>query len=212
MDFFEPVRNPVKKTKGSYPGYVPSLKEDRMVATESTIERDFAILVEADPFVKRYSEQPIAVEYVLDGKKHKHTPDFAISRNGQIIFVQVKPEAKASDPENVRKFAAIREACARHGYRFIVLTEMEILRQPRLRNAEILHHAGRSSLSGSELDAIVSELNTAGIATVETLSKRLGRIDPTDATNAIYGAIRSGRLKADMSQPLGPNAQLCLAY
>lgn len=207
MDFFEPVRNPVKKTIGSFPGYVPSLKEGRMVACESTLERDFAILVEADTSVLAYSEQPITIEYVLDGKAHSYTPDFAVLRNGRIIFVEVKPEAKALRPEYVRKFAAVRIAFAKIGHRFVVLTEKDIRRQPRLRNAEFLHHWGRSGPANDELDVVVSELHAAGNTTVANLADRLGR---PNAVESIYRAIAVGRVTADMSEPLGPSSQLCL--
>lgn len=207
MDF-APVRNPVKKTIGSYPGYVPSKKMRRMIAVESTLERDFVILLDADTAVDAYTEQPTTIEYIVDGKQHSYTPDFAVSRGGNLTFIEIKPEAKALRPENIRKFIAIRAAFAERNYHFIVLTEMDIRRQPRLRNAELLHRLGRVGLPDEELDTIVSELGRTGNTTVETLADRLGR---PNAIASVYGAIAAGRLTMDMSQPLGPSSQLCLA-
>ena len=207
MTFFSPVRNPVKKTMGSYPGYVPSLKEGRMIGVESILERDCVILLEVDPRVRAFSEQPCTIEYVIDGKKYKYTPDFAVDRDGQLGFVEVKPQAKATKPKNIRKFEAIRAVFAKNGHSFTVLTEMNIRRQPRLRNAELLLRFGRADLPEEYLDTIVSELRSAGRTSIEALAKRLGGIELIET---IYAAISTGRVAADMSQPLGPGSQLCL--
>jgi len=205
---YVPVRNPVKKTKGSYPGYVPSQKMRRMIGVESTLERDLAILLEVDPDVDAYTEQPITIEYRLDDKWHSYTPDFAVQRIGLIKFVEVKPEWKALRPDNVRKFAAIRAVLAKSGRPFIVLTEKDIRRQPRLRNAELLHRGARQGLPIEDLGAIFSELQSSTVPSVETLALRMGG---PDAINSIYSEITAGRLVADMSKPLVPGSKLSLA-
>ena len=61
-------------------GKFPSLKNKTMVWFESHLERDFIYLTEFDKSVIKYQEQPFKIQYFINGKKYKYTPDFLIER------------------------------------------------------------------------------------------------------------------------------------
>ena len=60
-------------------GKFPSIKNGRMVWWESQIERDYLYLLEIDPDVVSYEEQPLKIRYYLDGEPHLYTPIFGLS-------------------------------------------------------------------------------------------------------------------------------------
>lgn len=70
-----PVRK-IKKSYRSVTGVMTSRKNGRMVASESTLERDLFILLEFDPGVETFEEQPVRLTYPNDkGKTASYTPD-----------------------------------------------------------------------------------------------------------------------------------------
>lgn len=70
-----PVRK-IKKSYRSVTGVMTSRKTGRMVASESTLERDLFILLEFDPMVETFEEQPVRLTYPNDkGKTSSYTPD-----------------------------------------------------------------------------------------------------------------------------------------
>lgn len=82
---------PVRKIKKSYrnvTGAVVSRKNHRMISSESTLERDLYHLLEFDPLISNYEEQPIRVPYrMADGKMSHYTPDVLIHFENPANFV-----------------------------------------------------------------------------------------------------------------------------
>lgn len=76
-----PVRK-IKKNYRSVTGLIASQKNARMIASESTLERDLFTCLEFDPVVESYEEQPVLIEYKNEnGKKTTYTPDVLIYFN-----------------------------------------------------------------------------------------------------------------------------------
>ena len=62
----------------SLSGQITSLKNNSIVKFESSLERDYSILLEFDSNVKNYLEQPLVIEYSINNRKRRYTPDFFI--------------------------------------------------------------------------------------------------------------------------------------
>lgn len=78
-----PVRK-IKKSYRSVTGVMTSRKTGRMIASESTLERDLFILLEFDPAIEKFEEQPLRITYDgSDGKVHSYTPDAVCYLNTQ---------------------------------------------------------------------------------------------------------------------------------
>lgn len=74
-----PARNP-RSSSRSATGFVNSVKNDRRIFFESTLEMDFIYLLEFDPLVKTYSEQPLFIKYKNGkGRSTRYYPDFQVN-------------------------------------------------------------------------------------------------------------------------------------
>ncbi len=140
-----PVRK-VSSHRGSAAGRFPSLKMNRMIAFESLLERDFIYLLDYEPSVTWFEEQPMRIEYEYEAKQRHYTPDFLIVEQKQPVLVECKPERFADTEENRRKFAVARHCCQEKGWQFRVVTEQEIRSGFRLQNIRLLTQYARQCI------------------------------------------------------------------
>ena len=114
---------------------------------ESTLERDFMLLMQFDPAVDVYTPQPLTLQYRdMDGEKHRYTPDGLVEwradrpvHDPRPVLVEIKyREAFKGDWRRWRLVArAAREYALDRGWIFQIYTEREI-RTPALENARFL--------------------------------------------------------------------------
>lgn len=131
-----PVR-PIPPNNRSTTGRAYSWKMDRMVAYESSLERDLITLCEFDVNVRRYEEQPVRIDYVDEENVARHyTPDLLITYRSDIVpgawmrprLCEVKyREDLRGDWRNLRrKLKAARQYALSRGWEFQVVTEVEV--------------------------------------------------------------------------------------
>ena len=144
-----PVRK-VSNRGGNVIGCFPSLKLNRMVAFESLIERDLIYLLDFEPDVTWFAEQPLTISYSHKGKILSYTPDFHIIRDDQNILVECKPQKYINTDNNQRKFAAARAWCAAKRWMFQVIGDEQLRRGYRVRNVKLLTQFARYEI-GSEV-------------------------------------------------------------
>jgi hypothetical protein len=152
-----PVRK-VSNHRGSAVGRFPSMKMQRMIAFESLIERDFIYLLDYDPFVTWFEEQPVRIEYEYAEKQLHYTPDFLLVEQKQQVLVECKPEKFVDTEENRRKFAVARQWCQGKGWQFRIVTEKEIRSGYRLQNVKLLTQYARQQIDplvGSQILAVL---------------------------------------------------------
>jgi hypothetical protein len=124
-------------------GRFPSLKMRRMIAFESLIEQDYLFLLDFDPDVASFCEQPVQIEYAWEGKVLHYTPDFHVIRSMGEEYVECKPQKQVDRAENQRKFRAAREWCQQQGFQYRVVTDEEIRSGHRLNNIKLLTRHAR---------------------------------------------------------------------
>ena len=100
-----PVRK-VSNRGGNIIGHYPSLKLGRMVAFESLIERDLIYLLDFEPDVTWFAEQPFTISYQYEGKALNYTPDFHVIRADQNILVECKPQKFVNTDVNPGLFSS----------------------------------------------------------------------------------------------------------
>src|SRR5260221_11524225 len=104
------------KRKHGLNGLFPSLKTERMIWFESFLERDFICLLEFDPNVLTFAEQPFTLAYLHLGQTRHYTPDFHVRyAPGRDVLAECKPTAFVETEENQLKFRAARACCAERG-------------------------------------------------------------------------------------------------
>lgn len=119
-------------------GKFPSIKLNRMVGYESLIERDFIYLLDFDPAVTTYQEQPITIHYRDGNKRRRYTPDFHFVRGSQAYLIECKHHQYMQTEENKLKWDAARRWCDNQGAAFWVVTEAMIRAGYRLENVKLL--------------------------------------------------------------------------
>lgn len=138
------VRKVVTPSKKTTKGYFASIKMQAQIPYESTLERLALSLFEVDPAVQEIYAQPEIMRLEIDGVTAKHYPDFRLVRADRDCLVEVKPSEKAEEASYGAMFQAARQEAAKRSLDYLVLTEKEIERQPRLDTAEIiLRYAAR---------------------------------------------------------------------
>jgi len=177
----------------------PSRKNGRLVHCEGMLELDAVHLFELHPRVARYREQPATVMFPDGGRLRRYTPDFEVELvSGKTILVEVKPETSMLDAEVRHKLEMVGAHLRRLDEAFVVLTDVELRRQPRQSNARsICRRASRVPPSRAAAAAVVSRLSAAlpaalGLATA--LCDAEGR--------NVFSLMQLGLLRCELDAPL----------
>jgi hypothetical protein len=152
---------------GNIIGKFPSLKMNRAVQFESTLERDYLHVLDYEPEVTFFEEQPLVIEYQHDHKTRRYTPDFHIVRCRRDILIECKPAALVNTEANQRKFAAARQLCAERDWKFQVVTDAELRAGFRLNNIKLLRRYACHPISGGMKHQIYALLqSTSAVLTI----------------------------------------------
>jgi hypothetical protein len=188
----------VKKVIGKF----PSLKMGQLVWWESQIERDYIYLLEFDPDVISYEEQPLRISYHFNGKERRYTPDFLVKRSDRTIIVEVKPEEEIQKEENQRLFHIANVICARNNYEFIVVTDKMIRLQPRLNNIKLLTKYQRTPINNPHYQIACHELFTEKLEIPLGEAMQFFNSRKIDA-QVIFALLYWGVLAINLMQPIG---------
>jgi hypothetical protein len=133
-----------------------------MVQWESENELNAFRLLDCDPDVTRFNEQPCAIMYALDGQLRRHYPDILVERKGRKELWEVKSEARAKELEIATRTKLLIEELPRWGYTYLVVLAKDLAIEPRLANAGLLLRFGRSAVSDCEREFIRQTVNRYG--------------------------------------------------
>lgn len=212
-----PVRK-IPPNRRSLTGMVASRKNERMVASESSLERDLLVRLEFDPVVERYEEQPVCIQYNDDdGRQHTYTPDVLIYYRADILpgwsplLCEVKYRANLlNDWKEIKpKVRAGRFHARQHGWRFKIFTEHEI-RTPYLENAKFLRPYRRVALNEAEARLILDALDESVESDPEQLLTRIHQ-DPfkrAELLPTLWRLVSDSYIGVDLNQPLTMRSHL----
>lgn len=155
-----PVRK-VSNHGGNVIGRFPSVKMKRMIAFESLIERDYLYLLDYDPDVEWFEEQPLTIEYQHEGKILHYTPDFHLVEQARDTLIECKPDKLVDTDENRRKFAVAHDWCRQRGWEFRVVTDLQVRAGFRLQNIKLLTRYARQAVDPDTRGRIYALLHGA---------------------------------------------------
>lgn len=190
-----------KLNKNRVTGKRPSVKNGRMVQWESFLERDYYILLEYDPDVIKYQEQPFTINYIHDRKTRRYTPDVFVTRTNKNQVVEVKPESELTDPEVQIKLEAGHQYCLENGYEFRIVTEKDIRSGAILENIKFLYRFSRIQIPVEHQIKIACLLEdfTKG-KSIGELSRELSREIGIDCMPYIYSLIYKNKLTFNLDE------------
>ncbi len=139
-------RKVVKRSNARNTGKYPSYKMQRMLQWESVHESNAMRLLDADPNVLSFHEQPCEIIYQLNGVSHRHYPDLLVKEKYKRLMIEVKSRDDANAPEILQRTTFLTSALPNYGYEYRVLFAEDLMRQPRLDNLKTLLKFGRAPL------------------------------------------------------------------
>ena len=80
-----------------------------MVQWESPNELNAYRLLDANPSVKKFYEQPLVIRYELDGEAHRHIPDTLVEGLLYRELWEIKPAIEAAKPEVAKRSQLMTE-------------------------------------------------------------------------------------------------------
>jgi hypothetical protein len=155
-------RKVVSRSRARSTGKYPSWKMGRMMYWESTNELNAFRLLDCDPSVSRFHEQPCEIVYSIDGQTKSHFPDILVETGDRKELWEVKPESKALEREFVSRTVLLVEGLTACGYAYLVVLSHDLAGQPRLGNATILLRFGRKPVTDREREFIRLNLKHRG--------------------------------------------------
>ncbi|MBA1147837.1 TnsA endonuclease N-terminal domain-containing protein [Ectothiorhodospiraceae bacterium WFHF3C12] len=194
-----------------------SLKMQRSMACESSLEFDHLFYLERDKTVAQYQVQPVTVSYLHRGRMRSYTPDVLIVReDGSLLLREVKPHKKLENCELKEKLLAVRAACLDRGVGFEVVTDEHIRCQPLLATLRTLYrHAGKkdSRATGGTFLCAVGENGSVTLGEAYELCDRLEISRSTPLALMFHGQLQwlhdkplSKDLKLDVTQEALPSS------
>ncbi|MFB5089332.1 Tn7 transposase TnsA N-terminal domain-containing protein [Psychrobacillus sp. PGGUH221] len=162
INIYKPVKNFKTSHFGSNFWDCFSFKLDRDAYFYSDLEYEHWILVETNPLINNFCEQPIKIELEYEGKMHSTIFDMWIQwNNGKEEFIEIKyskdikeslnPNCKRSMKTHIQ-LAIQKEWCSLNGYLYRIVTEEDIRSQPMLSNKKLIMPYIRDSNSVSDID------------------------------------------------------------
>lgn len=216
-----PVRR-IPKNSRSLTGLVPNTRTSSMTAFESSLERDFLLLLDFDPAVEYYEEQPVQIVYYDDnGRRRTYTPD---------VFVRYRPErlpptsakpllCEVKYREDLRqhwtvyrpKFRAAQRYARQQGWRFRLVTERHV-RTPYLDNVKFLRPYRALPVNDRHQSQLLDSLRGLREAEPATLLAAVSqdRWHQAQLLPALWQLVATRQIHTDLGQPLTMQSRLWL--
>jgi hypothetical protein len=127
-----------KKGWASYRGKFPSLKLGRVVLYKSLLVRDYLYLLEFDPEVNLYQEDPLEITYNCADEVRAFAPDLLVCRPNRRQLIKLSYDECPHEGECPGQLRALDRACRRLGYEYGLIAATVVGRQPFLNNVKAL--------------------------------------------------------------------------
>jgi len=180
-------------------GYFWSYKSRKSIPWESPLERKALLVLDSDPRIASIEDYQLETE-IEDGREGFIAyPDFLVHNvDGSSEIVEVKCDAALEDNEVRCRLNLVEAHFRRLGVSYRVMAEVEICRQPRLKNLETLATYRRPGLATVLAgDASVKALlKLSSSTTLGYVASRLGNMARA------HQLIANGLLHADLETPL----------
>lgn len=165
----------IKPTRCSVSGKIPY--KGKVIAYESTLERDFLLQHTFHGDVVDIVAQPVQIDFEKHGRVYTYTPDFfvdfSLESGLKSMLVEVKPKAlwQANWREWSDKWKATMKYCQEHNLVFHIYDETRI-RDQMLDNINMLMRYKNFAIDGADTNAILAQVTAMGDVTIDYLLTR----------------------------------------
>lgn len=188
-------RKVVTRSRARATGKFPSLKMKRMLQWESINELNAFRLLEVNPAISAYIEQPCTVYYQINGETYRHHPDILVFTRHRKEFWEIKANAEAKHPDVVERTKLLTQVLPNYGYQYRVVLGEDLGQKVRLENIKSILAYGRKDISThfrEKVRLIFCQHREIKLGELIEISKgKIGR-------NQIYRLILDGDLSCDL--------------
>ncbi|MGR6924377.1 TnsA-like heteromeric transposase endonuclease subunit [[Actinomadura] parvosata] len=179
-----------------YTGWYWAATTRSLVGFESWLERDRAMLLDADRRVVGLSSQPFRLTWPGERRRISHTPDyFARLNDGRALVVDVRP-ADRVPPDDAAKFAATESICEAAGWSYQLVHEPDPVLMSNVRWLAGYRHS-RYRVTGTS-NRLLEAFSRSGHLAAE--AERVG--DLLTVLPPLYHLLWWGDLTIDLTAPL----------
>lgn len=205
-----PIRS-IPRNARSVTGRLP-VHGQGAVCVESTLERDFAQLVQFPREFVSLEEQPVRISVPAPGRHY--VPDFLVTwsdRRPDLVEVKYQAEIDGDNGRLTHRFSAAQRFAQERGWRFIVATERDI-RTPLLSNVKFLLPFRRREVDPGQCARLLGCVREYGTMSAASLLKTAFPKPEAQvqALPALWHLIASFRIAADLQAPLTMDAGVWL--
>lgn len=125
-----------------------------MLQWESPHELNAFRILDADPAVLFFQEQPVELEFVFGGEIRRHYPDLLVRTGAAREFWEIKADHAAVDDETAERTRLLSAALPHHGYSYRLAFGADLAKGSRLANALTLLRYGREDLTPFERERV----------------------------------------------------------
>lgn len=209
---------PVRKIKNNgtkkNTGYFPSKKNERSIAYESLLEKNYFYFLEFDKDVVSFLEQPLTLEYNILNKKRRYTPDLRVIRKEKIQIIEIKPKTKLlkllCDEKEKAKFDAAKYYCNERNYEFKFVTDDDIYSGNILNNIKYLFRYSRVKVPAIYELKLRNELAKGQMSIAELLQSLEYMGVQNEHKMYIYSLIYEGVIKINLMESINSNTIVTL--
>jgi hypothetical protein len=195
-------RKIVSRSRARPTGKYPSWKMGRMMQWESHNELNAFRLLDANPNVTAFHEQPLKIHFQLDGERHLHYPDILVNIGQSLELWEIKPAAQAKETEYVERTKFLSENLPALGFSYRMITGDGLAAQPRLSNILTFLKFGRPQIPSSARELIRQILlSTNAIRWQSAINGDLGN----HGRHILSRLFLEGELLCDLDKPLDWN-------
>lgn len=202
----------------SLSGVLSSKKNQESVWFESSLEKDFALILEFNPAVSHYVEQPLTIEYIQEDKNKIYTPDFLVffHDNTPNWLCEIKPKVILEKNSDLLmgKFKAAKRFCEEESYEFKIYTDEDI-RTSYLENIKFLNKYEIDFTSEQCLDLVRRKMSEIKTITIKEFIAFFDNANNSIKGKCIYAfwfLLKIGEIGCDLSLTLNLNTEIWNNY
>ena len=196
-------RKVVKRSNARNSGKYPSWKMQRMMQWESIHEGNAMRILDANPSVISFNEQPCEIIYILNGEERRHYPDLLVIEADHKELWEVKTAKDAAQPDIAERTAFLTEALPFYGYSYRVVIAESLASQPQLNNIKRLNKLGRQALTFIQQETLRRLFNEQPVMDWGVFENQ----SPV-TLRQISRLILEGKLSVDLTQPIHAATQI----
>jgi hypothetical protein len=201
-----PIKRSTKYGSNYWEGYSPKAK--RLVRFFSDLEYDHWVLIEMNPDIIDFCEQPMRIKLQFDGKMTESIIDMWLKyRNGQEYFIEVKymKDLDEKNPKSARSLKQIevqKRWCIENGHYHKVQTEQDIRHNTiKLENMRQMIPYIRNITISNELDCTrILNAIESGNKTICDIESSLMSLTENRVRESIYWLLFKGKICADVDK------------